>query len=244
MLKTSPNDAQNVKVWNTLIQQCMSAGKYKLAYSLFVDMGRRGFKPSFRTYGTMMSGYARIEDWSQYSKQLENVDAVYQRMIDYLQSSRDLSRSERPTYLFPVALYIEILGNAGRQQDAFDVFHELPQDGLLAPNDKIYSSLLSAVAKRAPSSDSPEDKESARSQSINEVTYVWRRIARSSELDPDFTLTVRAVEAAISVLATGKADEQKLLFEIIREYFGLTRPTEAGVTPKLELNHQALSTVL
>ncbi|TFY75834.1 hypothetical protein EWM64_g8180 [Hericium alpestre] len=103
MLQTSPNDAQNVKVWNTLIQQCMSAGKYKLAYSLFVDMGRRGFKPSFRTYGTTMSGYARIEDWSQYSKQLENVDAVYQRMIDYLQSSRDLSRSERPTYLFPVA---------------------------------------------------------------------------------------------------------------------------------------------
>ena len=38
MLQRAPKNAQNVKVWNTLIQQCMDAEKYKLAFHVFTDV--------------------------------------------------------------------------------------------------------------------------------------------------------------------------------------------------------------
>lgn len=37
-LQRAPRNAQNIKVWNTIIQQCMSAKKYRLAYSVFTDV--------------------------------------------------------------------------------------------------------------------------------------------------------------------------------------------------------------
>ena len=37
-LQRSPKNAQNVKVWNTLIQQCLVAKKYKLAFCVFIDV--------------------------------------------------------------------------------------------------------------------------------------------------------------------------------------------------------------
>ncbi|KAI0254755.1 hypothetical protein BJV78DRAFT_1182749 [Lactifluus subvellereus] len=38
MLQRAPKNAQNIKVWNTLIQQCMDAKKYKLAFRVFTDV--------------------------------------------------------------------------------------------------------------------------------------------------------------------------------------------------------------
>jgi hypothetical protein len=37
-LKSSPLDAQNAVVWNTVIWECMKAKQYQLAYKLFVDV--------------------------------------------------------------------------------------------------------------------------------------------------------------------------------------------------------------
>ena len=37
-LQSAPRNAQNIKVWNTLIQQCMGAKKYRVAYSVFTDV--------------------------------------------------------------------------------------------------------------------------------------------------------------------------------------------------------------
>jgi hypothetical protein len=38
MLKNAPADAQNTAVWNTVIWECMKAGKYQSSYTLFVDV--------------------------------------------------------------------------------------------------------------------------------------------------------------------------------------------------------------
>jgi hypothetical protein len=38
MLQSSPRNAQNIKVWNTLIQQCMDAKQYNLAFRVFTDV--------------------------------------------------------------------------------------------------------------------------------------------------------------------------------------------------------------
>jgi len=37
-LKTTPRDAQNVAVWNTMISECLSAERYQLSYELFIDV--------------------------------------------------------------------------------------------------------------------------------------------------------------------------------------------------------------
>ena len=37
-LQKAPRNAQNIKVWNTIIQQCMEARKFNLAYSVFTDV--------------------------------------------------------------------------------------------------------------------------------------------------------------------------------------------------------------
>jgi hypothetical protein len=38
VLKRAPRNAQNIKVWNTIIQQCMNAKKYNLAFRVFIDV--------------------------------------------------------------------------------------------------------------------------------------------------------------------------------------------------------------
>lgn len=38
LLKSSPLDAQNTPVWNTLIWECMKAKRFKLGYQLFIDV--------------------------------------------------------------------------------------------------------------------------------------------------------------------------------------------------------------
>lgn len=39
-LKSTPRDAQNTAVWNTMISECLSAERYQLSYDLFVDVSR------------------------------------------------------------------------------------------------------------------------------------------------------------------------------------------------------------
>lgn len=45
LLKNSPLDAQNTPVWNTLIWEAMKLKRYKLAYSLYVDVRPTNFCP-------------------------------------------------------------------------------------------------------------------------------------------------------------------------------------------------------
>ena len=39
LVKNAPLDAQNVVVWNTAISAAGKVGRYKLAYSLYTDVG-------------------------------------------------------------------------------------------------------------------------------------------------------------------------------------------------------------
>ena len=50
MLQHSPKNAQNVKVWNTLIQECMNAEKYKLAFHVFTDVRPSNVSPTWTAH--------------------------------------------------------------------------------------------------------------------------------------------------------------------------------------------------
>ena len=258
MLQRAPQNAQNIKVWNTLIHQCMEAKKYNLAYSVFTDvrslthafpptspflffffwfydtwlttehvaqMKRRGFMPNVRTYATMMSGYANVEDWERFSKQLMFVHSLYAQLKQHLKKPRNeiddfAGESGFSFILFPISLYIAILGKAGEYQKAFDVFHELDTEGPLAPHAKIYSTLLCLLADRVDSADAePEDI----AQSVSDAKYVWKRQMRSLDRTPRHHIEPRAVDAIIKVLSRGEPSDLELTFDILHDICGLPR---------------------
>ncbi|KAI0268192.1 hypothetical protein BC834DRAFT_968402 [Gloeopeniophorella convolvens] len=232
MLQRAPRNAQNIKVWNTLIQQCMEAKKYRLAFQVFTDLKRRSFTPSIRTYATMMGGYATIDDWSAFTKQLAFVHSIYDQLKTHLDESpaslTDPAGDSGISFiLYPIALYISILGKAGLYQKAFDVFHELDNDGPMAPHPKVYSSLLCALADRLDNAD-PE----IAAQTVSDGKYVWRRMLRTIEKQPSFTIEPRAIESITKVLSRGEVADHKLLFDILRDYCGLPRPGEKRVPVK------------
>ena len=204
-----------------------------------VQMKRRGFIPNVRTYATMMSGYANVDDWGSLTKQLELVHSIYGQLKQHLERARNVvddpaGDSGTPFILYPIALYISILGKAGMYQRAFDVFHELDTDGPLAPDPKIYSSLLRVLADRAcPVSadvDAAPDPEAV-AQSVSDAKYVWRRHMRSLDKRPLHAIEPRAVDAMVKILSRGTPSDHELMFDILRDVCGLPRPDEQQTQP-------------
>jgi hypothetical protein len=184
-------------------------------------MKRRGFMPNIRTYASMMSGYATVDDWGPLTKQLKFADSVYGQLKQHLQDSRNLindptGETDASLILYPIALYISTLGKAGKYQKAFDVFHQLDTDGPLAPHPKVYSSLLCVLADRVDSSDAE-----VMAQTVSDAKYVWRRHMRSLDRQPDHYIESRSVEATIQVLSRGEASDHELMFDILRNICGL-----------------------
>ncbi len=175
-----------------------------------------------------MSGYAIIDDWKPLNKQLGFVHTVYGQLKQHLKTNSNLigdpaGESGVSFILYPIALYISILGKAGKYQRAFDVFHDLDTDGPLAPHPKIYSSLLSVFADRVDSADVDTD---AIAKSVSEAKYIWRSHMRSLDKRPQQHVEPRSIEAMIKVLSRGEPPDHELMFDIVRDICGLSRPGE------------------
>ena len=192
-------------------------------------MKRRGFVPNLRTYATMMSGYAAIDDWRPLTTQLELVHSVYRQMREHLERTPDsiddpADKSSMASFiLYPIALYISILGKVGKHQKAFDVFHELDTTGPLAPHPKIYSSLLSILADRV---DATDVDAQVIAESVSEAKYFWRRHMRSSDKEPQHDVQPRSIEAMIKLLSRGNPSDHELMFDILRDMCELPRPSD------------------
>jgi ribosomal protein L17 len=188
-------------------------------------MKRRGFVPNVRTYATMMNGLAAIEDWEKFSKQLEYAQSLYAQLKQHLEQSRSLGHDTPGAsfILYPICLYISILGKAGKYQKAFDAFHELDTDGPLSPHPKVYSSLLCVLADRV---DSPDAEPEDIARSVSDAKYVWRRHMRSLEKGLQDHIEPRSVDAIIKVLSRGEPHDRELMFDILRDVCELPRPGE------------------
>lgn len=206
----------------------MSAKKYKLGHRVYTDMKRRGFVPNVRTYATMMTGYATIDNWRPLTMHLGLVHNLYVQFRQHLKRTRNsiddpAGESSASFILYPTALYISILGKAGKYQKAFDVFHALDTSGPVAPDPKIYSCLLSVLAERVGATDASAE---AIEQSVSEAKYVWRRHMRTSDRQPQHDVEPRSIEAMIKVLSRGKTPDHELMFDILRDFCGLTTPSD------------------
>ncbi|THV08564.1 hypothetical protein K435DRAFT_825019 [Dendrothele bispora CBS 962.96] len=236
MLKNAPRDAQNTPVWNTLIWECMKAGRYQLGYQLYTDMKRRGHSPTTRTFLTMLNGLSRIETWSSHPKQLKNAHSLYshfQRHIDLVKRA-DPSSSELSTA--PISAYVRILGNVGLQQEMFDVYYSLDTEGPMAPDIMLYTAFFQALCVK-PSA------ETGWIQNSTSAKLLWNFMLKATkkrklELD-DFVIS-----SAILAMSRGRPADQNFAFEIAAEYFGLTGPGQPSKAGSVPLKSQSLGALL
>lgn len=250
LLKSSPKDAQNVPVWNTLIWQCLKAKQFQLAFRLYVDvslslhpipqthvlkMKRRGFVPNIRTYQTVLNGYAKIDNWASHSKQLKNMHAIFQSYMRYRESMNTETIADEDDYNAPLTAYFSILGATGLQQKMFDIYYELDKEGPFAPNHFLYSSMFRALSCK----EGPSETEKAASAKL-----LWAQMLKAAKRN-NFPVDSFLVSGAVTALAKGRPADQNFAFQLVRDYFGLVSPpADEGTSGLIPVERETFASVL
>ncbi|KAF5388306.1 hypothetical protein D9615_000407 [Tricholomella constricta] len=239
MLKSSPRDAQNTQVWNTLIWECMKVKRFNLGYQLYTDMKRRGFSPTARTFQTMFTGLSKIENWASHTKQLDNAHSIYDAFQRYMTSVKKHDPDGAELTSRPLTGYIKILGDNGLYQEVFDIYYALPSEGPAAPNELVYTAMFQALASTP--SNSPLE---LHHQNADNAKLLWTQMQKSLKKSPTFTVDTYVATSAIAALSRGRASEVELAFTIVREYYGLRAPGDPSSQGSLPLSQQSLDIIL
>lgn len=187
-------------------------------------MKRRGFVPSFATYLTMLGRYAEIEDLSQRTKQLVQIQSLYEAfeaLVEHAQSSDPDALKDM--HNGPFNAYLRCLANAYLYDKMFEVFHSSPSNGPLAANAHTYTTLFQALGERPPR-EGTSFKES-RKQNAADARFLWQNMIRASN-DDQVAVDEYLIRTIIRVLSLGSSPDHKLAFSIIHEYLGLAEPTD------------------
>ncbi|KAL1747453.1 hypothetical protein HDZ31DRAFT_31831 [Schizophyllum fasciatum] len=207
-LKNMPRDASSTPVWNMIIWECMKAKKYKTAYQLYVEMKRRGYSPSVRTFKTMFTGLSRIEHWPTHSKQLDNARSLYDAFMKFMRSVQKHDPTSDQLSVDPLAMYIRILAESGNHREMWDVYNGLDTQGPLAANVLIYTAMFDALAAAGPSEG-------------GEAKLLWQQALKAG-----IPVDSHLVSAALAALAKGRTPDKALALKLLAEYYGLTAPLE------------------
>ncbi|KAG6861611.1 hypothetical protein C0995_014518 [Termitomyces sp. Mi166 len=238
-LKNSPGDAQNTQVWNTIIWGCLKAKRFALSYQLYIDMKRRGFSPSTRTFQTMFTGLSKIENWSTHTKQLGNARSLYDSFQRHMNSVRKHDPTSPELTAKPLASYIKILGDNNLYQEIFDVYHALPDEGQGSAEEFVYTAMFQALA----STPTGMNATPIHHQNAADAKVLWNMMKKALKKSPSFQVDVYLVTAAIAALSRGKTSEVDLAFAIVSEYFGLTAPDDPPSKGTIPLSLQSLDAI-
>ena len=244
LVRTSP--ASNVVVWNLLIHEVLQEKKFRRAYELWMDMKRRGLKPSARSYSTFFSGFSKAREIE--SGGLARVKTVYAQWL--VHAERVLARSEEKRSIreeeegeegadditcIPANAYLTFLANTKNLPLLLEAFNAMPTEGPLAPTSMTYSTVLSALR----SSDDPEHFQMAMT--------IWKKMLEEvSDID---TKTVSLVISMCREAA--RPDDQKVGLEVAKAFYGFVDPAEVDKLvssklekPRVKLDSAGLSNVL
>ncbi|KAI6047188.1 hypothetical protein EDC04DRAFT_3102031 [Pisolithus marmoratus] len=223
-LQSTPRDAQNTSVWNTMISLCTNAGRYKRAYEVFTDMKRRGFSPNVATFSTLLKGLSQIDDWSKHSKQLANAHTLYGYYMDHVRSVKyHEPDNAKELSTVPLVFYLSILGEVGDRQKIFDVFFAMDSEGLFAPDKYLFCSMFDAITKcQADSNDEMPASNTAKS----DAKYIWLQVEKAIQKQRGFELDSRVIGAAIRALTRGQSSDQALALDLATKHLGFAMPGE------------------
>ncbi|KAJ6515910.1 pentatricopeptide repeat-containing protein [Mycena sanguinolenta] len=238
MLKNAPLAAQNTPVWNTLIWESMKAKRFNLAYDLFIDMKRRGFSPTTRTFQTMFSGYARIELWTAHTKQLESVRSLYKAYKRHIEVVKQTDPTSSELSIDPLPPYITILGNSGQFEELFILFYSMDKEGPLAANKFIFTAMFQALSTTRAGLTS-----SQYSRNATDAKVLWEQVLKASG-QSGLDIDAFVITAAVIALSKGRPSEQQLAFQLVREYFGLATSDESPVHGQIPLTPHGLAAAL
>ncbi|THH19777.1 hypothetical protein EW146_g1453 [Bondarzewia mesenterica] len=225
MVQNSPHDAQNIKVWNNLITKCTKAKRYKVAWSLFVDLKRRGFVPNIRTYNALFRGYVAIKDWSIFSVQLDNVHSLYEQYKRHVKSltqeDDEFNDADEDNLdpIFSAHAYISILKQTEQYQKAFDIFHDLDPDGPFSPDQRIFATMFAMVHVRAVAHRTQGDD--SLTLDLSAAKYLWKRLTRVAMKKGDQIIDHYIIDPFLRTLSMGSLSDQALAFDIVHDYLGL-----------------------
>lgn len=201
-------------------------------------MKRRGVKPNVATYSTMMMGYGAVDDWSKFSKQLENCHAVHEHFFENRQSL-DPDGSSRISS--PTSKYFANLSKAGLHDKMFDVFNQMDQNGRWAPNTHVYGAMVAALNFRK--YGNKVDGLTLKERMASEGKLLWRHM-KEAESRGISTIDEYVISRLMSILSKGRPADQQLALDIAKEYAGLVAPGEEPRPPKVEMTPNLRLTVL
>ncbi|VDC06292.1 unnamed protein product [Peniophora sp. CBMAI 1063] len=214
-LKNMPLAAQSASVWNTVIKALFDAGKLKLAYSLYTDMKRRGFKPNLRTYTTMMSGYHRIRSWEGLSSQLQNTHTVYQSFMAHVEAISDsLDPDTVPAVRAAINQYLDICCLTRQSTELEEAFVRVPVHGPLCRDARMYAPYLRDLLQQ-------ELPPATLAAGVREV---WREVQEIREKDPEAEPKTYVFLADLIFRGLSQSPsiaDHSLAFEIVRDVFAL-----------------------
>lgn len=220
-LQSTPRDAQNTSVWNTMISLCTNAGRYKRAYEVFTDMKRRGFSPNAATFSTLLKGLSQIDDWSKHSKQLANAHTLYGYYMDHIRSVKyHEPDNTKELNTVPLVFYLSILGEVGDRQKIFDVFFAMDAEGLFAPDKYLFCSMFDAITKCQERRSDSNDEISVSNTAKSDAKYIWLQVEKAVQKQRGFELDSRVIGAAIRALTRGRASDQALALDIATKHLG------------------------
>lgn len=174
----------------------------------------------------MLSGLSKITYWKTHTKQLANVHSLFDSFMIHVASVKRHDPESKQLDTAPINAYFRILGDAGLQQQMFDVYHDLDKEGRMAPDHMVYTAMFNALAsKSATSSELQARNPLAATHNASSARLLWGLMIKARQ-KKDFPIDSFLVTGAISALSQGRLADHNLAFTIAKEYFGVTRQNE------------------
>ncbi|KAL5507882.1 hypothetical protein ACEPAH_5500 [Sanghuangporus vaninii] len=237
---TAPIDSLNSIVWNTLLAMLMRAGKRKRAYDMFIEMKRRGFPPSARTFRTMMSGMNEItiDEWPQNSLNLQRCHKLYEAIEEYCTETH--SKDELVFLGHARGHYIHILGKTGNFRKIADIYYKSGEVGALPRDRELYGALFGALMVRKEADQ--VGNLSVAEQNASDAKFYWKTLEK--DMERGLEIDSRVITPFLKVMAGGRPTDQQFGLNVVRDMYGLAPPGEDSPPPRLQLCSRSFQAVL
>ncbi|KAL5487669.1 hypothetical protein ACEPAI_5777 [Sanghuangporus weigelae] len=240
---TAPIDTLNSIVWNTLLAMLMRAGMRKQAYDMFIEMKRRGFSPSARTFRTMMSGMDEIafDEWPQNSLNLQRCHKLYEAIEEYSQSCTESHLKDELLFLRHArGHYVRILGKTGNFRKIADIYYKSGEVGALPRDRELYGALFGALMARKEADQ--VGNLSVAEQNASDAKFYWKTLEK--DMERGLEVDSYAITPFLKIMAGGRPTDQQFGLNVVRDIYGLAPPGEAPPPPRYQLCSRSFQAVL